>query len=42
MKLYLSIYALEHDRFLNYSWYIALITSKEFLASNKQNLSLLD
>lgn len=42
MKLYVSIYALEHARFLNYSWYIALITSKEFLANNKHNLSILD
>ena len=42
MKFHLSTYVLEHDRFLNYSWYIALITSKEFLASNKQNLSIPD
>ena len=42
MKLYLSRSALEHNRFLNYSWHIALVSSKEILVNDKQNLPVLD
>ena len=36
MKLYLSRYALVHNKVLNYGWPIALVTPKEILANNKQ------